>query len=182
MEFPFEKTKPALFEVDRFFRGVGIKYGVFAGTAAYFYGSVRNLDDVDVLTTREGVDRYANEFSLKPIKGTFSLYKACTRINDVDVEVVSDIIIKTGDATYKFDFDAEMISGLRTVDLEGHKISVVSPEDIIAFKSMTRREGNGKLDLTDIRNILKSEKVDREKVLKRLRKCGYPGDIWNRSE
>ncbi len=177
MEFPFEKVKPALFEIDRFFRKVGIKYGFFAGTAAYFYGSVRNLDDVDVLTTREGVDIYAKEFSLQPVKGTFSLYKACTRINGVDVEVVSDIVIKVGDAAYRFDFDEEMVGGLRTIDLEGHKISAVSPEDIIAFKSMTRREGDGKFDLTDIENILKSEKVDRKKVLSRLRKCGYPGDI-----
>ena len=61
--FSFENVKPVLAEVAKFFESIKIPYGFNVGTAAYFYGSARDLDDVDVLTTREGVDRFAEKYS-----------------------------------------------------------------------------------------------------------------------
>ena len=188
--FQFENVKSVLIEIAIFFEKAGIPYGFNAGTAAYFYGSARDLDDIDVLTTKEGVDAFAKEYSAKPFlkqEGMFHNYLVKTSIKGIDVDVVANLIIVKDRNKHPFDFDAEMIKNLKKIKLNGQDIFLLSPEDVVAFKSITQREGGmvytdpqigvqqetGKFDLTDIKNILATGKVDEKKVEERLKKCGY---------
>ena len=100
--FQFENVKSVLIEIAIFFEKAGIPYGFNAGTAAYFYGSARDLDDIDVLTTKEGVDAFAKEYSAKPFlkqEGMFHDYleKTSIKADDIIDVKISDYVTKLAD-------------------------------------------------------------------------------------
>ncbi len=177
--FSFENVKPVLVEIAKFFEKAGIPYGFFAGTAAYFYGSTRDLDDIDVLTTKEGVEAFGKKFSSETKNkesAMFGSYGTKSIINGVDVEVTASLSIKKDGEKYLFDFDEKMTKNLKKIKMDGQELCLISAEDIVAFKSITQREGNGKFDLTDIKNILDSTKIDQKSVQERLKMCGFSGN------
>ena len=89
----------------------------------------------------------------------------------------STVVITKDGKKHAYDFDVEMIKNMRKIKLGDASLFLLSPEDVIAFKSIVQREGNGKLDITDIRNIVKATEIEWKAVSERLKKCGYSGPV-----
>lgn len=134
-----------------------IRWAIFAGAAAFCYGSKRQVTDVDVLVRCE------------------DLQKAKAALRDVDIEgfdVVCGFEIKTDQGTYPFFLDDEMIERIKWRKLFGVSVPVISVEDNIVLKAILQRgESQGKYDIEDIWSMIKSEKIDLEYLKRRIRKC-----------
>lgn len=135
----------------------GIRWVVFAGAAAYCYGSRREVTDFDILVK------------------TVDLEKARAVLQNMDKEgfdVVAAMEIRTNQGICRFFLDDEMIGRTRWMQLFGVTIPVIPVEDNIIFKAILQRgETQGKHDLEDIKHMIKNEKLDLEYLKKRIQKC-----------
>ena len=133
---------------------VGVFWVVFAGVAAYCYGSKRKITDIDVLVKGRDLDKAKTV--LECIEG---------------VDVVADLEIKTDQGICRFFVDDEMIRRTRWNQLFGVTIPVIPVEDNIIFKAILQRgENRGKHDVEDIKCMIKNEKMDLEYLQKRIQK------------
>jgi hypothetical protein len=133
----------------------GFDWAIFAGAAAVIYGSSRELTDIDVITSPEGVERAheileRTETECKDVvkRDMFYFYGFSADVNGVDVEFVSDLRIKVAGKTYRFDFDNSMRSRIKHVNLgiDGLTVPLLSPEDTVAFKAICQRgKSEGKI-------------------------------------
>jgi len=132
----------------------GIPWVVFAGAAAYCYGSIRHVTDIDILV--RGAD-------LKKVKAV---------LKDVDIEdfdVIGDFEIRTDQGVCGFFMDDEMIERIRWMRLFGVLVPVIPLEDNIVFKAILQRgENQGKHDIEDIAHMVKNERIDLEYLRKRI--------------
>ncbi len=135
----------------------GIPWAVFAGAAAYCYGSKREITDIDIFVRCE------------------DLQKAESALNGIDYEgfdVACGFEIETNQGTCCFFLDDEMIERIKWKKLFGVTVPVISVEDNIIFKGILQRgEDEGKYDIEDIRCMIKNEKVDLEYLENRIQKC-----------
>ena len=132
----------------------GVFWVVFAGAAAYCYGSKRKITDIDVLV--KGVDLERAKTVLERIEG---------------IDVVADLEIKTNHGICRFFMDDEMIKRTRWKQFFGVTVPVIPVEDNIIFKAILQRgENRGKYDIQDIQHMIKNEKIDLEYLRKRIRK------------
>ena len=110
--------------VDRLVKA-GVHWVVFAGAAAYCYGSERKVTDVDILV--EGED----------------LEKAKAVLADVeDVDVVADLKIKVAEETCLFFMDEEMVENIQWRKLFDVEVPVIPVEDNVIFKAILQRGEN----------------------------------------
>ena len=139
--------------VDRLVK-VGVHWVVFAGAAAYCYGSERKVTDVDVLVEGE---------ELEKVKAVLA---------DVeDVDVVADLKIKVAEETCLFFMDEEMVENIQRRKLFDVEVPVVPVEDNVIFKAILQRgENQGKHDIEDIEHMVANERIDLEYLEKRIQK------------
>jgi len=131
----------------------GIRWAVFAGAAAYCYGSRRKVTDIDILV--KGEDLEATKAVLRDVEG---------------VDAVADLKINMNGETCLFFMDNEMEEKIQRRRLRGLEIPVIPVEDNIVFKAILQRgEAQGKHDIEDIRRMAK-EKIDLEYLEKRIQK------------
>lgn len=124
----------------------GIRWAVFAGAAAYCYGSKRKVTDIDILV--KGVDWEKTKSVLKEIES---------------VDVVADLKINVYGETCLFFMDDEMEEKIQRRKLFDVEIPVIPVEDNVIFKTILQRtENKGKHDIKDIRRMIKNEKIDLE--------------------
>jgi len=159
-----------------------IKWGLSNGTAAFFYGSERKPTDIDIFTDTNGIQEITkalNEFLYEPLKrkgkGVFELYVVKFRINQIEVEVYSDLLIKIDGKVYRKLMDDEFSNKIRKIKINSLEIPILSPEDIVASKALTQRGKEvGKHDIDDIKAILKNQKIDWKYLEERAKRMeGY---------
>ncbi len=128
---------------------------IFAGAAAYCYGSKREITDFDILVKSADLEKVTSD--LKSIEG---------------VDVVADLEIRTNQGICHFFMDDEMIERTRWKQLFGITVPVIPVEDNILFKAILQRgEAQGKRDIEDIQQMVANEKLDLEYLESRIQ--GY---------
>jgi len=141
----------------------GIRWGVFAGAAAYCYGSRREVTDIDILVRVE--DLHEAKIALK-------------NINIDCIDVVANLEIQTNHGNFRFFMDDEMVERIRWKQLFGVSIPVIPVEDNIIFKAIAQREEDQrKHDLEDLRCMIENEEIDLKYLEKRIRKFRAYGRI-----
>ena len=137
--------------------GVGVPWAVFAGAAAYCYGSTREITDIDILVRCEDLE------------------KAQTAISDADtrgIDVGCGSEIETEQGTCRFYFDDEMMGRVQQRYLFGVKVPIISVEDNIIFKAILQRgKDEGKHDLIDVWCMIEHENIDEEYLKDRIQRC-----------
>jgi len=157
-----------------------VKWGLSNGTAAFFYGSGREPTDIDIFTDTHGVQKITEALKLyllnplgKKVKEIFESYIAKFRINQIEVEVYSDLLIKIDGKVYQKSMDDESSNRIRKIKVNSLEIPVLSPEDVIASKALTQRgKEEGKHDIDDIKAILKNQKIDWKYLEERAERMG----------
>lgn len=138
---------------DKLERG-GVRWAVFAGAAAYCYGSERKVTDIDILV--EGVNLEKAKAVLRDLEG---------------VDVVADLKINVDGETCLFFMDEEMEERIQCRRLFDVEIPVIPVEDNVIFKAILQRpENQGKHDIEDIHHMVANEKIDLEYFEKRIQK------------
>lgn len=134
----------------------GVRWAVFAGAAAYCYGSRREVTDIDILVSHA------------------DLGKANAALKDIEIEgfdVVGRLEIKTNQGTYVFFMDQDMIERIQWKQLFGVTVPIIPVEDNIVFKAILQRgENQGKNDIEDIQQMIKNEEIDLEYLKNKIRK------------
>jgi predicted nucleotidyltransferase len=131
-----------------------VSWVVFAGAAAYCYGSKRRITDVDILVKRVDLEKAKMALS-----------------NIVGVDIVADLRIKTEHGICYFFMDDEMMERVRWIRFLGVTVPVIPVEDNIVFKAILQRgKDKGKYDVEDIQYMITNEKVDLDYLKKRIRK------------
>jgi len=139
------------------FDQTGIKWVIFAGVAAYCYGSNREITDVDILVK---------------CKDLTKVRIALEGIDTEEFDIVCSAEIKIDDEIYPFFLDNEMVKRINWKQLFGIKVPIISVEDNIVLKAILQRgEEQGKYDMEDIRSMLAHEKIDIKYLRKRIQKC-----------
>jgi len=127
---------------------------LFAGAAAFFYGSNRMVTDVDILVKSEDLEKA--KAALRNLEG---------------VDIVADLTLKTSLGVYRFFMDDEMISKMRWKKLVDVKVPLIPVEDNIIFKAILQRgEAEGKHDIDDIKGMLRHEKLNIAYLTRRIQK------------
>lgn len=152
-----EKTRFKLSAVKDRFAEAGIPWAIFAGAAAHCYGSNREITDIDILVRCEDLDR------------------AKVALEDIDTtgfDVGCGAEIPTPQGTCSFFLDQEMTERIRWKRLYGIRVPVMSVEDNIVLKAILQRGiEEGKHDVQDIRDMIKNQKIDRQYLQRRIKKC-----------
>lgn len=152
-----------------------IPYMVTGSIAANFYAVPRMTRDIDIVVelSKRDVARIVRIFEKdfyveretvqKAInkKGVFNLIH-----NEYVVKV--DFIVRKGTV-----YRREEFSRRRLVSVEGHELFVVAPEDLILSKLDWAKESKSEVQLTDVRNLLRSVKgLDRRYLSRWAKQLG----------
>lgn len=140
-------TRPKLLAVKEKLNKAGVPWAIFAGAAAYCYGSRREITDIDILVKREDLE------------------KAKVALQDIDAKGF-DII-----ASPRFFLDDEMIRRTSWKKIFEVTVPVTPVEDNIVFKAILQRGAHeGKHDVEDMERMVKSEHLDLDYLWKRARR------------
>lgn len=140
-------TQTKLFAVKDKLDKARIPWVIFAGAAAYCYGSKRRITDIDILVRCEDLE------------------KAKTALKDIDARGF-DVI-----ASPDFFLDDEMIERTKWKKLFGVMVPVTPVEDNIVFKAILQRGADeGKHDVEDIEFMIKNEHIDLGYLKQRTRR------------
>jgi hypothetical protein len=133
---------------------VNVQWAIFAGVAAYCYGSRRKVTDIDVLVKNR------------------DLANAQAFLRDVDgVDVAGDLRINVDDENCFFFMDSEMEKRIQWRKFLEVDVPIIPVEDNIIFKAILQRgEEQGKHDVEDIKRMIKKEKIDLAYMKKRMQK------------
>jgi len=133
-----------------------IPWVVFAGAAAYCFGSKRKVTDIDILVRLEDLNR------------------AKAAIKDIDIkgfDIVADLEIEANQEGCRFFMDDEMIERTKWKQLFDVTVPIIPVEDNIIFKAILQRgEAQGKHDIEDIRHMVTNEKIDLKYLNKKVEK------------
>jgi len=151
-----EAFRSKLSAIKKEFAKAGIAWAIFAGVAAYCYGSRRKITDIDILVKGEDLGR------------------AKATIKDIiaeGVDVIADLEIKTKQGICYFFMDEEMVKRIQWKELFGITVPIIPVEDNIVFKAILQRgEDQGKHNVEDMQQMIKNQKIDLEYLRKRIRK------------
>ncbi len=127
---------------------------IFAGAAAYCYGSEREITDVDILVRCEDLEKARTALAGLDLQG-------------LDIGCGAEIMI--AQSAYPFFLDDEMMDRAEWKELFGVKVPVIPVEDNIVFKAILQRgEAEGKLDVEDIKSMIKHTGVDLQYLQRRI--------------
>ncbi len=133
---------------------LGIPWVVFAGAAAYCYGSEREITDVDILVRCEELEKARAALASVDFQG-FDL--GC----GAEIEVAQ--------SACPFFLDDEMMEKAEWKMLFNVKVPVISVEDNIVFKAILQRgEDEGKFDVEDIKSMIEQTEVDLQYLKRRI--------------
>jgi len=140
-------SRAKLLAVKEKLNRTGVPWAIFAGAAAYCYGSRREITDIDILVKREDSE------------------KAKVALEDIDAKGF-DVI-----ASPRFFLDDEMIKRTNWKKIFGVMVPVTPVEDNIVLKAILQRgTDQGKHDIQDIELMIKNERIDLEYLWKRARR------------
>jgi len=149
-----QNIRDKLFIIGNRLAKANVIWVLFAGAAAFFYGSNRMVTDVDILVKSEDLEKA--KAALRNLEG---------------VDIVADLTLKTSLGVCRFFMDDEMISKMRWKELVDVKVSLIPVEDNIIFKAVLQRgEAEGKHDIDDIKGMLRHEKLNIAYLTKRIQK------------
>ncbi len=140
----------------RLLSGAHIRWAIFAGAAIFCYGRDRKVNDVDIIVKPEDFERAKEEL------------KSDTAVN---VDILSEIKMKTNEGTVRFFMDDEMLKRICWREFFDEIVPVISVEDNIVFKAIMQRTGDGKQDLDDLAFLIENYKVDVNYLKERICKC-----------
>ena len=119
---------------------------IFAGAAAYCYGSGREITDVDILVRCEDLDKARSALAGSDFQG-FDIWDGAE--------------IKIAQSVCPFFLDDQMMNRVEWKRLFGVKVPVISVEDNIVFKAILQRgEAEGKFDIEDIKSMINHTGID----------------------
>jgi len=133
-----------------------IAYMITGSIAGGHYGRPRMTRDIDIVVELGPADAgrlaatLGDEFSVDPetIRGAIarqSLFNAIHR----DAIVKVDFVVRQ-DTPYRI----EEFGRRRLVDIDGHRLWMVAPEDLILSKLLWARDSRSELQLRDVRDLL----------------------------
>ena len=133
---------------------IGIPWVVFAGAAAYCYGSEREITDVDILVRCEELEKAR---------------AALAGVDFHDFDLGCGAEIEVAQSVCPFFLDDEMMEKAEWKMLFGVKIPIISVEDNIVFKAILQRgEDEGKFDIEDIKSMIDHTEVDLQYLKRRI--------------
>lgn len=139
----------------------GCDWCLFMGSAALFYGSNRDLGDIDILI-RSDMGRVAKLFGVPPrwtYKGQCKTYRISFVSHGIEVEMGNILIFDY--LKSNFELTDECVSRVKVVKVDNLLLPLLSPEDVILIKILLQRAGKkGKSDLNDIIGILNKQNID----------------------
>ncbi|MFA5357961.1 MAG: nucleotidyltransferase [archaeon] len=170
----------ALQKLSAEFSKEGVRWAVWAGFGASAYGSDRKPTDIDIGIMKEDVPKVnhaLDHFGVKRLhwehKNIFRLFRVGFNLEGEEIDICGDGKISVGGKQYKFVVDDEMFQNIQVKEIEGIKVPVISPEDIILLKAICQRgKEQGKFDVEDIKSILAHQKIDYAYLEKRAELCG----------
>lgn len=170
----------ALRKLSSEFSKEGVRWAVWTGFGAYAYGSKRKPTDIDIGIMKEDaskLNRVLGKLGVKGLhwerKNIFSLFRVGFNLEGKEIDICGDGKISVGGKEYKFVVNGEMFRNVRIKEIEGIKVPVISPEDIILLKAICQRgKEQGKFDIEDIKSILAHQKIDYAYIEKRAELCG----------
>jgi hypothetical protein len=149
-----KNIRSKLIQIKDIFREINIPWMIFAGVAAYCYGSKRKITDIDILV--RDIDFEKAKSALKNIKG---------------IDITADLKIVKNDKTYLFSMDNEMIERIKYRKLFDIEVPLIPVEDNIILKAILQRsEKEGKHDMEDIKSMIKNEEIDFEYLKEKIKK------------
>ncbi|MEM2928064.1 MAG: nucleotidyltransferase [Nitrososphaerota archaeon] len=152
--YELENIKSKLLQIKKIFKENNILWMIFAGTAAYCYGSKRKITDIDILVRSVDLEKAKN--ALKNIKG---------------IDIIADLRIIKSNKTYLFSIDNEMIERIKYRKLFDIEVPLIPVEDNIILKAILQRsEKEGKHDIEDIKSMVENERIDFKYLKERIKK------------
>jgi hypothetical protein len=134
---------------------VGIEYALCGGLAMAVYARPRATLDIDIMIelgslfrTRRAVEELGFTISAEPMEfhgGMVQIYRLCKIDTESGEELILDLLLVTSHLQSVWE-------NRLTVEWEGGTLSVVSPEGLIALKSI-RGSGQDKDDIEYLRSI-----------------------------
>jgi hypothetical protein len=149
-----KNIRSKLIQIKDIFREINIPWMIFAGVAAYCYGSKRKITDIDILVRDIDFEKAKNAF--KNIKG---------------IDIIADLKIVKNNKTYLFSIDNEMMERIKYRKLFDIEVPLIPVEDNIILKAILQRsEKEGKHDIEDIKSMIKNEEIDFKYLKERIKK------------
>jgi hypothetical protein len=149
-----KNIRSKLIQIKDIFREINIPWMIFAGVAAYCYGSKRKITDIDILVRDIDFEKAKNAF--KNIKG---------------IDIIADLKIVKNNRTYSFSIDNEMMERIKYRKLFDIEVPLIPVEDNIILKAILQRsEKEGKHDMEDIKSMIKNEEIDFKYLKERIKK------------
>jgi len=159
-------------EVARRLEGAGIPYMITGSIAANFYTVPRMTRDIDIVVelSERDIDRFIRVFEkdyyLEPetvdravkAKGMFNLIQ-----NEYVIKI--DFVVRKGTPYRRTEF-----SRRKKVAVDDRFIYIVAPEDLILSKLAWAEDTRSEVQLTDVRNLLRSVKRLNRRYLTRWAK------------
>lgn len=145
--------------------GAGIPYMVTGSIAVNFYAIPRMTRDIDLVVELSNSDAervlrlfqpdfYVDDETVRRAVATQGMFNL---IHDRFLIKV-DVVVRKDTEYRRVEF-----SRRRTVSVEGHSFSIVTPEDLILSKLAWARDSRSEVQLSDVRNLLTAiEKIDRD--------------------
>jgi len=158
----------------------GIPWAVFGGTAAEIYtNGKRSGKDIDIIVPGEFIKKVGERLGEEPIletrkKGEVKIindYYIKTKIKGTAVEIVGKtdkFIVRGKEYRSTENLKEKLFPKIETRNYLGLKISVIPVEEFLAQKLIFNR----RKDEEDIKLILKTEKVDKNKLKNSLDRWG----------
>lgn len=159
-------TAPKLAEITIKLNKSKIPWGIFAGAAALVYGSLRTLEDIDILIPSDAGELISEFFPKAEL--VYCQNQHISALHLPDIEIIAGLT-----KGIQLEMDAEMIARISRQKLLGVVVSVLSVEDNIVFKAVLGRGPEiGKHDWEDIAIMLKhNPTIDWAYLVWRLEKC-----------
>lgn len=171
MSEEFEILKTVTERLD----AAGIPYMVTGSMAVNYYGVPRMTRDIDVVIDLSVVDvdrvceLFRGEFYLEREAVRESIERQTTfNIIHASLVIKVDFVVRKDTEYRRTEFARR-----RRVSLEGHAFLVVSPEDLIISKLEWAKDTRSELQLSDVRNLLRSlPDIDRSYVERWIARLG----------
>jgi hypothetical protein len=149
-----EAIHSRLLAVKERLESLRVPWVIFAGAAAYCYGSEREITDVDILVRCEDLEKTR---------------AALVGLDFQSFDIGCGAEIKIAQSVYPFFLDDEMMDRAEWKELFGVKVPVMSVEDNIVFKAILQRgETEGKFDVEDIKSMIKHTEIDLQYLRRRV--------------
>ena len=162
-------------EVARRLEEAGIAYMITGSTAASFYAVPRMTRDIDIVVELSGqdVDRlveiFAEDFYIER-QAVEEAVKRKGMFNLIHTEYVIkvDFVVRK-DSPYR----RKEFSRRKKVSVDDRFLYVVAPEDLILSKLDWAKDSKSEVQLTDVRNLLRSVKgLDRRYLVRWAKQLG----------